>query len=362
MKYLTFVGSATDAKHPNGLHLLECDADTGFFRVLGAMADGENPTYGALTRDGRHFYTVTGRSEFGGKGANGGLAAYAVEGNKLRLLNCVSTYHTVPCHVALSPDEKTLVWAEYSHGTCGFAELAADGSISNVRHSAQHFGFGPNLKRQEKAHAHCSIVTPDSKYQLVVDLGLDQIKAYDFANRAQVGMKECPDVTIHTVPPGGGPRHAIFQKNGRIMYVIFELLNLVASYRYDGKKFEFIEERALISDPALNRDCKASAIKLSEDGRQLFCSNRDCTYSARETITIFNTDPETGRMEFLSETPVNGIFPRDFEFMPGGKFVLVAYQLDGHLASFAYDRASGKFTLVKRQGGFHRPLYVRFKA
>lgn len=361
MKYITYVGSETDAKHPIGLHILECDSETGDFRVLGSVSDGENPTYGALTRDCRHFYSVTGRPGFGGKGANGGLAAYEVEGDKLRPLNCVPTGHTVPCHISLSPDEKTLVWAEYSHATCGFAELAADGSISSVRKMVQHFGSGPNKKRQEKAHAHCSIVSPDSKYQLVVDLGIDQIKAYDFANRATAGMKECEDVTIHTVPPGAGPRHVIFQKNGRIMYVIFELLNLVASYRYDGKSFEFIEERALISDPALNADCKASAIKLSADGRQLFCSNRDCTRAARETITIFNTDPDTGRMEFLSETPVNGIFPRDFEFMPGEKFVLVAYQLDGHLSSFAYDRATGKFTLVKRMGGFHQPLYVRFK-
>ena len=360
MKYIAYVGSQTDKDGKSAIYILEADAETGDFRVLGTVNDGDNPTYMALTRDCSRLYTVTGRPGFGGKGHNGGLAAYRVEGDRLLPINCVPTGHTVPCHISLSPDEKALVWAEYSHATTGCAELAADGSISGVRQMVQHTGDGPNKPRQDKAHAHCAIVTPDSRYMLAVDLGIDQVKAYDFANRAS-GLKECPDVTINTVPPGAGPRHVIFQKNGRIMYVIFELHNLVASYRYTGTGFEYIETRTLIADPALNRDCKASAVKLSEDGRQLFCSNRDCKMLARDSITVFNTDPETGRMEFLAETPVHGKFPRDFEFMPGERFLLVGYEFDHRVDSFAYDKASGRFTLVKKLDGIHHPLYFRFK-
>ncbi|MBR4654327.1 MAG: lactonase family protein [Kiritimatiellae bacterium] len=360
MKYTTFVGSLTDAEHPAGIYILESDADTGDFRLVRTVDAGANPSYMALTRDCTRLYTVTGRPGFGGKGHNGGLAAYRVDGDNLTPINCVPTGHTVPCYLALSPDERTLVWAEYSHATAGFADLAEDGSISARRQMVQHVGDGPNKPRQDKAHAHCSEVTPDSRYQLVVDLGIDQIKAYDFVNRSD-GMKECPKVTINTFPPGAGPRHVVFQKNGRIMYVIFELYNLVAGYRYTGESFEYVETRALIADPALNRDCKASAVKLSEDGTQLFCSNRDCSMRARDTITVFNTDPDTGRMEFLAETPVGGSFPRDFEFMPGGKFLLVGLKRNDQIASFAYDRATGRFDLVKKMDGFHRTLYFRFK-
>ena len=141
----------------------------------------------------------------------------------------------------------------------------------------------------------------------------------------------------------------IFQKNGRIMYVIFELYNLVSSYRYTGEGFEYIETRALIADPALNKDCKASAVKLS-----------DCKRLARESISVFNTDPETGRMEFLAETPVHGRFPRDFAFMPGERFLLVGYEFDHRIDSFAYDRATGRFRLVQKLEGIHHPLYFHF--
>ena len=360
MKYITYVGSQTDKEGKSSIYILESDAETGDFTVLGRVNDGDNPTYMALTRDGSRLYTVTGRPGFGEKGRNGGLAAYRVEGSRLSPINCVPTCHTVPCHISLSPDEKTLVWAEYSHATAGFVELAADGSISATRQMVMHVGDGPNKPRQDKAHAHCAVVTPDSRYLLIVDLGIDQVKAYDFANRAQ-GLKECPEATIHTVPPGAGPRHIIFQKNGRIAYVIFELHNLVSSYRYTGAGFEYIETRALISDPSLNKDCKASAVKLSEDGKQLFCSNRDCRKLSRDTITVFNTDPQTGRMEFLAENPVHGSFPRDFEFMPGGRFLLVGYEFSHRVDSFAYDRKTGRFTLVKSQDGIHHPLYFKFK-
>ena len=360
MKYVTYVGATTSPAQPIGIHILESDAETGDFKILRAIDAGANNTYMALTRDCRRLYTVTGRPGFGGKGADGGLAAYTVQGDELKPINCVPTGHTVPCHVSLSPDEKTLVWAEYSHATAGSVELAPDGSITAAKQMVQHVGDGPNKPRQDKAHAHCAVVTPDSKYLLVVDLGIDQIKAYDFQNRAG-GLRECPEATIHTVPPGAGPRHVIFQKDGRIMYVIFELTTLVASYRYDGRRFEYIETRRLIADQAVNRDCKASAIKLSADGTQLFCSNRDCSNKARDSITVYNIDPASGRMEFLAESPVGDIFPRDFEFMPGEKFALVGFERTGRVGSFAYDRRTGKFTRVKTMEGFGQPLYFRFK-
>ena len=363
MRYTTYVGSLTDDAHPLGIHVLESDAETGDFRVLSAIDGGMNPSYMALSRDGRHLYSTTGRSGFGEVGAHGGLAAYELrgeKGEKLHLINCVPTGHTPACHISLSPEGKTLVWAEYSHATAGCVELAADGSISAEKQMVQHLGDGPNKPRQDKAHAHCAIVTPDSRYQLVVDLGLDQIKAYDFQNRAN-GLTECPKVTIRTVPPGAGPRHAVFQKNGKFLYVIFELLNYVASYRYTGEGFELVEMRTLIADPKFNKDCKASAIKLSEDGTQLFCSNRDMTLTGRDTITVFNVDPDTGRMEFLSESAVGGRFPRDFAFMPGGRFALVGLKRQGQIGSYAYDGNTGKFTLVKKMDGFHRPLYFAFR-
>ena len=371
MKYITYAGSYTDATHREGVHIFESDAETGDFRLLGVLDTLENPTYMALNDSCSRLYTVLGRQSFGPPGRNGGLAAFAVRGDRLEFLNEIPTGWTTPCYVSLDPSEKALVYAEYSCGTAGYANIAPDGSIDtafagapgaiNPRFQVQHVGDGPNKPRQDKAHAHCSVVTPDGKYQLVVDLSLDQVKAYDFAHRAQ-GMKEVPYATLDTrgIAPGAGPRHIVFHPNGRLAFVIFELGNLVASFRYTGRGFSHVATCPLLEGEAM-KACKAAAIKISEDGTQVFCSNRDISRSGYDSITVFNIDPATGQMEFLNNAKVGGAYPRDFEFMPGGKFCLVGLKEDWRVASFAYDKTKGTFTQVAKMEGIYRPLFFKFK-
>lgn len=370
MKYVTYVGSATDAQHPEGFHIFESDAETGAFSLLGAIGTLQNPIYMALTRDCTRLYSAAGSPAFGPRGRDGGLVAFAVKDDRLEFVNEIPTGWTTPCHVALDPQEKALVYAEYSCGTAGFANLNADGSIDTAyagrpgeidpRFQVRHVGDGPNKPRQDAAHCHCSIVTPDSRYQMVVDLTLDQVKAYDFANRAQ-GMKEVVSATIRTQPLGAGPRHVVFHPNGKFMFVIFELGNLVASYRYTGAGFTFVCQHPLMHEAKGMEGCKAAAIKVSEDGTQLFCSNRDISQQGYDSISVFNIDPATGELTFVNNAKFAGSFPRDFEFMPGGKFCLVGLKMSSCVASYAYDKVHGTFTEVQRFENIFRPLYFKFK-
>jgi len=364
VKYITFVGSYTDKTHPEGIHILESDAETGDFHCLDVIKTLESPTYMALNRAGTRLYSVVGREAFGPRGRQGGLIAFAVDGAKLTPLNEIPTGWTIPCHVSLDPAEKTLVYAEYSCGTAGYADLRADGSLDpafagaanavNARCQVQHAGDGPNKPRQDKAHAHCAVVTPDGRYLMVVDLSLDQVKAYDFLNRAQ-GLKEVPAATIHTQPLGSGPRHIVFHPNGRLAFVIHELGNRVSSYRYDGETFTHVETKDLL-DPAFSEFSKAAAVKISGDGSQVFCSNR-----GHDSITVFNLDADTGKLEFLNNAKLDGKFPRDFEFMPGGKFCLAGLKESWRLVSYAYDREKGTFDRVAKMDDIYRPLFFTFK-
>ena len=119
MKYITYVGSYTDATHKEGVHIFESDAETGDFRLLGVLDGFESPTYMALNASGSRLYTVLGRDAFDPRGRQGGLAAFAVRGNKLEFLNEIPTGWTIPCHVSLDPSESALVYAEYTCGTAG---------------------------------------------------------------------------------------------------------------------------------------------------------------------------------------------------------------------------------------------------
>ena len=44
----------------------------------------------------------------------------------------------------------------------------------------QHSGTGPNKERQEGPHAHWIGTSPDNRFALAVDLGLDQVIVYGF--------------------------------------------------------------------------------------------------------------------------------------------------------------------------------------
>ena len=367
MKYITYVGSYTAEDHPEGIHILESDAETGAIRMCGALDTFESPIYMALNRDCTRLYTVMGRPSFGPSKRNGGIAALAVKGDGLEVVNEIRTGWTIPCHVSLDPAERTLVYAEYSCGTAGYANILGDGSLDpscaapapeslNPLCQVKHVGDGPNKPRQDSAHAHCSVVTPDGRYQLVVDLALDRVVAYDFANRAQ-GMKEVPSASIDTraIAPGAGPRHIVFHPNGRLAFVVFELGNIVASFRYTGEGFAFIEKHDLLPDGA-GESSKAAAIRLSEDGTQVLCSNR-----GHDSISVFNADPDTGRMERINVARLGGKFPRDFQFMPGGKFVIAGLKESWRVASYAYDAATGAFEEAARIDGIYRPLFFAFK-
>jgi 6-phosphogluconolactonase len=102
---------------------------------------------------------------------------------------------------------------------------------------------------------------------------------------------------------------------------------------------------------------KASAIKISSDGRRLFGSNR-----GHDSIAAYDIDPDTGKMTLLAISKLVGKSPRDFEFMPGEKFVLLGHENSNELMSYAYDKATGRLTPAHGPFALHRPVYVKFGA
>ena len=354
MKYVTYIGHTTDDRSV-GIQILESDADTGSIRELGVVKI-DNSTYMDISRDGKRLYMSCSSPAFGGKGGNGGLAAFHINGTKLEKFDEKPTGFTAACHVSLSPDDKALVFAEYSNARVGYQEIDDKGGFSSVCMQAPLSGTcGPSKPRQDKPHAHCARVTPDGKYVCYVDLGLDEVKVFDFANR-RTSFRELPEKSFHTLPAGAGPRHIIFHPNGKLALLVFELGNRVASYKYADGLFTQVASLPLLPE-GFSEFSKAAAIKLSSDGKRVFCSNR-----GHDSISAFDLDPETGALAPKAIMPLGGSFPRDFEFMPGEKFLLAGLKMDGVLRVYAYDKEACSLKPVKDLPGYHRPLYVRFAA
>lgn len=354
LKYLTYIGTYTNERK-EGIHIFESNPETGEFTPIGLVGGIENPTYLNLNKANTLLYATLGITQLGSRAKNGALAAYAVQGEKLKLLNFKPVHTTPPCYVALDRSENSLIFAEYSNAVSGVFELNADGSISDSPpKTVVHKGSGPNKKRQEKAHAHCAEMTPDNKYICIVDLGLDCVKLYDYSRRSE-GLIEVEKMVLKT-KSGAGPRHITFHPNGKLAFVINELNNTLCSYFYTGEGFTLIQSvNTLPSD--FDGKNTAAAVKINSAGDRVFASNR-----GHDSIATFGIDPATGKMERMAISKLNGPQPRDFQLMPGEKFALVGYQEANQIQAYAYDAGSGKFTAVHKPAAVHKPVCVKFGA
>ena len=354
MKVLTFVGGYTQGSEA-GLRIFESDAETGDFRFLDKIPETKNAIFFALNRAGTRLYTGQGDPAYGPDSSNGIVAAYAVSGRRVARLNARPIGVTPPCYVALDPEEGHLAFAEYTHAVAGVFALAPDGSLAGegplVR--IRHHGAGPNLPRQDRAHAHCAVVSPEGKYLCVVDLGIDRVKVYDYAACRRGEVKGLPAMSFGNAP-GAGPRHLLFHPNRKLAFVIHELGNTMTSYRYTGEGFFPVQTVPLLPGGFADAT-KASAIKLSADGTQIFCSNR-----GHDSIAAFALDPASGRLSLMAISRLAGAFPRDFTFMPGERFALVGHERSNTLMTYAYDRKTGVFTPSGPAYEMHRPVVIAF--
>ena len=334
------LGCYTDEAHPNGLKVLELDESSGVMSVL-AERPVSNALYQALSSDGKCLYSCTGE----------GLASFRAEGLKpvdsIPLGNCV-------CHVSTMPDGKRVVFADYLGGFAGSVEVA-DGRFGQaVKH--QHSGCGPNLPRQDKAHCHQVMPTPDGKGYCVIDLGLDQIVEYPSGR------------VFRTSPSGAGPRHLLFHPDGRLAFLVSELGNLVTSLSWsptDGFRTLDVlptvisrrdaetqsgSQNLCASAPQRENYSIAAAIRFTPDMKRIVVSNR-----GEDSLAVYDFDSATGRLAFKARTFLDGSWPRDFIFV-SDDLALVATERSGEVHALRYNAATGEFKVIATLGGLFRPV------
>lgn len=341
-----YVGCNTGAPDGQTLHVLECDTETGAIKIVQTVKDLQGTTYFTFDKAEKNLYTYIGEMVDGKK--RGSLVRFAVDGDRIGAMTRLAALPCeAPCHISLSPDGTFIGFAAYTSATAGTLPVAG-GELKTVVHPDN--GMGPNAKRQKKAYAHCAFFTPDGKRMGVVDLGTDRINFYEPAT-----MKPFPEMTVHA-DPGDGPRHVVWAKDGRFLFVVNELGNSVLSFAFDGAKFSRVGKWRMLPDGVSNDVSKASAIKLTADGRILMASNR-----GHESITFFAVDAGNGTLALRNIAKLTGSFPRDFELMPGEKFMVVGHKMSNEIQSYRFDRDACTLEPVGKPVACWRPLCFKFR-
>ena len=345
-----YVGCNSGSKDLQALHVLECDTETGAAKLVQSVKGQQGTTYFALDAEGRYLYSVIGETKDSRK--VGSVVRFPLDGGKLGAMErLVELPCEAPCHVSLTPDGKRVAFAAYSSATAG--TVGCDG------HGLRTYVFpddamGPNQRRQKKAYAHQTFFLPDGRLG-VVDLGCDRIRFFDPATMARA------DVADIKAEAGEGPRHAIWSKDGKFLFVVNELASTVVSYAYDGKSFSRVGRWTMLPPEADRRDAdgsspasKASAIKLTADGKILMASNR-----GHDSIAFYEVGAD-GTLKLRNIAKLLGVFPRDFELMPGEKFMVVGHKRSNEIQVYRFDRAACTLTPVGQPIAAWNPLCFVF--
>ena len=342
------VGCNVGAPDGQALHVLECDTETGAARLVQSVKGIQGTTYFTFDADGKWLYSTIGERKDGKR--VGSLVRFAVaEGilgtmERLCALPCEA-----PCHVSLTADRRRIAFAAYSSATVGTCPVAGGAAQSVV---LPDDAMGPNAKRQKKAYAHCAFPTPDGRRIGIVDLGCDRIWFFDPKT-----MRRDASLAVKA-DPGDGPRHAVWSKDGWFLFVVNELGNSVLSYAFQtsqtSQTFSRVGKWSTLPTGCAD-ESYASAIKLTDDGKLLMASNR-----GYDSIAFFDVDTASGALTLRNIARLERSFPRDFELMPGERFMVVGYEKSNAIRIYRFDRADCTLTPVGEPISAWKPICFKF--
>ena len=224
------------------------------------------------------------------------VAAYDVQSGE-RVTELLSTRGEVACHLAVEGDD--VYCANYVSGSVFMAPDRLD----------VHQGKGPDPKRQEAPHVHSTFLSPDKRYLLSCDLGLDSIFVYD---------RDLRLVSVARVPSGAGPRHTVFSKDGKYVYCINEMAATVSTFAYDNGYLTYLQDVSA-KPQGFDGQGAGSAIRLSEDGKRLYVTER-----GSNTVALFAVNGEN--LTLMEHYSSYGNHPRDFDLIAEGRYAVCTNQ------------------------------------
>lgn len=286
-----------------GIRAARRDPRSGELTPLGTVAVTPSPSFLVRHPTLPVLYAVN-------EGADGRVSAFRTEPDgDLALLAVGETGGAEPCHLAVVPDGRHLVVANYGGGSVAVFPLDGAGVPGARSDLVRHEGHGADPQRQEKAHCHMVSPDPDGGPLLAVDLGTDSIYRYGLDATSGRLVPRAPRVRT---PAGTGPRHLARHPDGRRCWLVGELDGTVTGYELtpDGA----LHQRARVDASGRAGHVQPSEITLGPDGRFLYVGNRGVG-----TVAVFAVSGE--RPELVAEVDTGGEWPRHFALADGHLYV-----------------------------------------
>ncbi|HEX8235746.1 MAG TPA: lactonase family protein [Abditibacteriaceae bacterium] len=346
-QYTVYFGTYTGPQS-KGIYRSTLDAASGQLSAPELVAEAKNPTYLALSPDGRYLYAAL-------EAGSGAVGAWSIGADgKLTALNQQPSGGDGACHVWVDATGKNVLVANYGGGSIASLPVREDGSLKEHSAFVQHTGSGPNAQRQDKPYAHAVYTDETNTFVYACDLGTDEVKIYRFD--AGAGTLTPNDPPSAKVPAGGGPRHLSFHRGG-FVYANNEMGMSVTAFKRDATSGALTEIQTVPTLPegASKRGTSTAENFVHPSGKWLYVSNR-----GHDTIVVYSIGAD-GKLILVEHAPTPKE-PRGFAISPDGQWLLVGGQKDNTVAVLRIDAATGKLKATGQTVEVGAPVCVLFAA
>jgi 6-phosphogluconolactonase len=324
----------TGGRGSEGIYRTTFNPENGKFSGVKLAAEIGSPGFLALHPDGNKIYAVARWEK------EAGTVGYSVLPNgELKEFTRMACPDGGGAHIAVHSSGKFLITAQYGGSSVAMFPLDGDGNLQTPTVSEHSGGSKVVERRQESPHPHWTGFSPDEKYALIPDLGLDQIVIY------KVDAKK-PAISTHGVAqsvPGGGPRHMRFSMDGKFIYLLNELSLSVITFAWDAQRGT---AKRLTTTAAISEEVKAgesfnssAEILVHPNGQVVYSSNR-----GHDTVSVYQSNPKTGKLKVIQVQPIRGAFPRNINLTPNADWLLAAGADSNTVAAHRVDPKTGKLT------------------
>jgi 6-phosphogluconolactonase len=353
-EYIVYIGTYTGQKS-KGIYAYRFDGATGRLVSLGLVAETTNPSFLTVHPSRRFLYAVNEIANYEGQ-KSGAVSAFALDPRtgKLTFLNQVSSRGADPCYLVVDKTGKHVLVANYSGGSVAAFPVRADGRLGEASAFVQHAGGSVNPERQQGPHAHSINLSPDNRFAIAADLGLDQLLVYRFDPTK--GSLAANSPAFAKVNPGAGPRHFAFHPSGRFAYVINEMQSTVSAFAYDaaGGVLHALQTISTLPKDFAGKNDTAE-VQVHPTGKFLYGSNR-----GHDSIAVFAIDAEKGTLTPVEYVATRGKTPRNFGIDPTGSFLFAANQDSDNIVVFRINPDSGRLTPTGQVVEVPSPVCVKF--
>ena len=314
-----YIGTYTK-KDSQGIYKVEL-SEEGKVSSVEAVAKVDNPTYLTFSNNNKFLYSV---SKIEDKGT---VSSFKVkEDGSLELLTSVGKEGNPPCYVEVSKDDKYLLSANYHTGTVDSYSILQNGELGELLSTDAHEGSSVH-PRQEKPHVHFSGFTPDGEYVFTCDLGTDEVTTYKL--------------------------NIVFTSDNKKAFVMTELTSEVISFDYDGKG-KLSNPKYYPTLPSdFNGENKGSAIKISNDNKFIYVSNR-----GQDAIVVF--EDKGDYLEQIQTISTFGKDPRDFNLNKNNTLAIATNETSGTITVYKVDKTTGKLDCVEKDVVVPEAVCVQF--